>query len=228
MPWNLLLVPLMGGYWFLRRCYYSRFRFQLLDGYRLLLDSALAALCFGAVARLFAIFLYRLDPSIQDRWFAVWPPEAYPYSGTAFGALLAAVTLPELVNLLPSPRDRARNQEFAKSAALKWHGDALDRLFFRAAKEGEAVEITLANRKVYIGYVVDAPNLEREGRYLGLLPVTSGYRESETLEFNETTDYDFLAGPKADPENFTIVIPVADIKIANLFDYSVHARSGPQ
>jgi len=219
-------VPLLGGYWFLGRCNYFRFRFQLLDGYRLLFASALAALGFGVAARLGTIILYRLYPGIQDRWFVVCPPIDYPYSGTAFGAFLVAVALPELLNLLPSPLARMRNLEYAKSAAVNLHGDALDRLLFRATKEGQPVVITLENRKVYIGFVADAPNLEREGRYLGLLPVTSGYRDSETLAFKRTTNSSFLIDSEGGQE--TVVIPVGDIKIAELFDFPAHTSPSAQ
>ena len=38
MPNNLLLVPLLAGFWFLHRCHYFRFRAQTLDGYRLLIE----------------------------------------------------------------------------------------------------------------------------------------------------------------------------------------------
>jgi len=44
MPTNLLLLPLVGGYCLTHFCYYFRFRSQRLDGYRLLLESALAGI----------------------------------------------------------------------------------------------------------------------------------------------------------------------------------------
>jgi hypothetical protein len=42
MPWNLVLLPLLGGFIFLDWCYYCRLRNQRIEGNRLLLESAFA------------------------------------------------------------------------------------------------------------------------------------------------------------------------------------------
>src|SRR3954453_8329114 len=44
LPTNLLLLPLLGGFWFVHFCYLFKFRAQRLDGYRLLLESAFLGL----------------------------------------------------------------------------------------------------------------------------------------------------------------------------------------
>ena len=38
---NLLILPLLGGFLFLELCHVYRFRFQRLEGYRLLMWSAI-------------------------------------------------------------------------------------------------------------------------------------------------------------------------------------------
>jgi len=50
MPWNVFLLPLLGGFLFLDWCYYTRLRHQRLEGNRLLIESAFVA----AVAAFFA------------------------------------------------------------------------------------------------------------------------------------------------------------------------------
>ena len=46
MPTNLLLLPLLGGYWFIQNFHCTRFRARRLDGYRLLVESAFYGLLF--------------------------------------------------------------------------------------------------------------------------------------------------------------------------------------
>jgi hypothetical protein len=72
MPTNLLLLPLLGGYWFLHTLYYTRFRSQRLDGYRLLMESAFAGLLLTLVARVVVLFAQRW-PLIQSPWSDLAP-----------------------------------------------------------------------------------------------------------------------------------------------------------
>lgn len=50
MPWNIILLPLLGGFLFLDWCYYTRLRHQRLDGNRLLIESAFAGAVFAILA----------------------------------------------------------------------------------------------------------------------------------------------------------------------------------
>ena len=52
MPWNLLILPLLGGFWLLRTCNLFRFRSQYLEGYRLLMESAIAGVVLIGLGRL--------------------------------------------------------------------------------------------------------------------------------------------------------------------------------
>lgn len=53
MPWNPILIALLGGFIFLDWSYYTRLRHQGLDGYRILLESAFA----GSVLAIVACFV---------------------------------------------------------------------------------------------------------------------------------------------------------------------------
>ena len=66
--------------------------------------------------------------------------------------------------------------------------------------------------------MLKALNLERNG-YVGLLPIMSGYRDSETLEPEFTTDYGFVRA-EDNPERFTVFFPLAEIKSASFFDFA--------
>lgn len=242
MTFNGLLLPLLAARLFRDRCYYRRFRAQRLDGHRYLLEIGQSALWLGAAARLTTLAAAMLCPDVEAWWHAVWPPEQFPYGGTGIASLVLAETAATLLNVRPALVDwsqirrqaagifdaigriRRRNLDAAVGIAIHRHGNALDRLFYRAAKQALPIAVTMRNRKVYVGFVVDAPNLYREKRYLGLLPLAGGYREPETLRFRLDTNYSELLQPEVDPEAHQIVLPIGEIDSANVFDPSTYAR----
>jgi hypothetical protein len=57
MPYNLLLLPLIGGFLFVHLTHFFRFGAQRLDGYRLLFQSAIAGIGLSAAARLIDLLI---------------------------------------------------------------------------------------------------------------------------------------------------------------------------
>jgi hypothetical protein len=96
MPSNLLLLPLLGGYWFLHTLYYTRFRSQRLDGYRLLMESAFAGLLLTLVARVVVVFAQR-SQLFQSAWSDIAP--GLPFLGTASASLLLGIAAPYVLNV---------------------------------------------------------------------------------------------------------------------------------
>lgn len=242
MTFNGLLLPLLAARQFRNRCYDRRFRAQRLDGHRYLLEIGQSALWLAAAARVSTILAAMLWPDLERAWHAAWPAEEFPYGGTGVASLLLAESAAVLLNLRPAlidlplirrqavdlfdalSRVRRRNLDAAVGIAVHRHGNALDRLFYRSAKRALPLAVTLRSRKVYVGFVVDAPNLYRENRYLGLLPLAGGYRHPDTLQFRLDTDYAALLKPDVDPEAHLIVVPVDEIDSANVFDPAAYAR----
>jgi hypothetical protein len=100
MPSNLLFIPLLGGYWFAHHWYSSKFRAHRMDGYRLLLDSAVYGVFFAAIARclVFAVALLNAKPLIRAGWVQFAGDQSY--AGTAFLAFLLALPAPYVINAL--------------------------------------------------------------------------------------------------------------------------------
>ncbi|HEY4573564.1 MAG TPA: hypothetical protein VIJ26_06370, partial [Thermoanaerobaculia bacterium] len=100
MPTNLLLLPLLGGFWFVHFCYFFRFRAQRLDGYRLLLESAFFGLLLSVPARLITYSwprYFEAGRSARAEW-GLWSNSSL--SGTATVSLLLGLTAPFLLNWL--------------------------------------------------------------------------------------------------------------------------------
>jgi hypothetical protein len=72
-----------------------------------------------------------------------------------------------------------------------------------------------------MGYVTQSPNLDPMEKYFALIPILSGYRDSESLQVKHTIFYAPVY-EHHDKNRFAITIPLDDVKSANLFDQSVY------
>lgn len=218
MPWNLLLPPLLAGFLFLRHTHRFKFRHQRLNGYRLLFDSSLCGLLLLTAARVITWSAARWTPIDGFRaWWAEIAP--FPYSGAAAASLLLGVTLPLVWNRLAS-------ESGAKRRAVAETDDRILQFLGEAATRNRPILITLDNRKTYAGFVLDAPNLSRDGAQLGLLPLRSGYRTSEELRLELELDYAPLyREPGVNPNQFRIVAPLDRVTTFQYFDLRVFDRS---
>ena len=161
MPWNLLILPLLGGFCFLNLCYRFRFQAQRLSGYRLLIQSAVVGVVLSGLARLLTYGIAKTDwaQPILKTYLEIFP---FPFAGTAIAAFLLGVTLAFPVNRWIF--DKAH----AKRMAVEQLKDPMLRLLYDAANMRRPVFVTLDNRKIYVGFVIDSPNLERDNVHLGL------------------------------------------------------------
>lgn len=217
MPYNLLLLPLLGGFLFIHIAHYFRFNAQRLDGYRLLIQSALFGTALEAIARVFIFFLSKLPFSSElARIWALFSP--FPNSGTSALALvlgpLAAWSVNRLIDI-----------KTAKNTEIQKHGNAILRLLHQAETRGRLLSVTLNSRKWYVGYVAESPNLDPNELYFRLLPIISGYRDKDTLETVRTVFYeDVLQDSPIDTNDFVITLPLKDIMMASLFDEKVYEQ----
>jgi hypothetical protein len=215
MPYNLLLLPLMGGFLFFYGAYLLRFYAQRLDGYKLLFFVAIAGTCLATVARLLIVALIRTPTGgwLESWWNAFSP---FPYSGASALAFLLGPLAAAGVNLFVG-------KEKAKDIEIRRHGNALIQLLHRAEREKLLIAITLASRKWYVGWVAESPNLRPDEKYFRLLPFTSGYRDKDTLETYRTVFYeDALTQGNASAKEFVMILPLEGVQVANLFDPDVY------
>lgn len=245
MPTNLLLLPLLGGFWFVHFCYLFKFRAQRLDGYRLLLESAFFGLLLILPARLIAYFWPRfsaLGSGAEGEWITLW--HGPPLSGTASLSLLLGLISPFLVNWLHAaylrtlssqdwdPEEGASGlweaasnflapaREKALDFAIRNSGNQFFQLLHRAAVHKIPVLLTLQNRKVYVGHLTESPNLKPENQFVSLLPALSGHRDDKTLAIKFDVIYDLeglIAKLDIEAEELLLTIPLSEIKSTSLY-----------
>ena len=99
----------------------------------------------------------------------------------SFLGFLVAPVLGHLLNRVP----------WLGKACLKSAVEISDfeRMVLSSLYKEKQILITLSSNKVYLGWAVRASNPTAERKYLRILPLASGFRDSETQELEFTTSY---------------------------------------
>jgi hypothetical protein len=239
MPFNLLLLPLLGGYILLTLCNRTKFETKRYSGERLVFHAAIVGVFLLLGAFVLAQLTARLAPLLHQAWLAIVP---FTYAGTSFVAFLIGCVLWWPLNRWYFPLEVEQRR-----VILEW-GDNLEELLEQAIRETKQVSITMTNGKVYAGFPTVNINPAYERRYVKLLPTSSGYRDPSTHQLVFTTDYARVYAEMAlnaystakvtstnpdeplDLENvgdLQVIIPLAQISSANLFDPQVYDRFNP-
>lgn len=219
MPFNVLLLPLLGGYIFITNWNRTRFNAKRHTGERLLFEAATAGLLFLLVAFVLVHLVTAADPALHDRWAREVP---FPYAGTSLLAFLLGA-----VAWFPANWFFRRDRE-ARRVIQEW-GDHLEVLFDRAITENRQVSVTLKSGKVYIRFVLENFDPAYDRKYITILPTASGYRSEADQELVLTTPYSnvylrIMESERKDISisDFRVVIPVAEVMSANLFDWDAY------
>ena len=211
MPYNLLLLPLLGGFLFFFTAHLFRFGAQRLEGYKLLFQSAVVGVILSFIARLIVLALAATSAGawMESRW-SVFSP--FPFSATSALAMVLGPIAAIILNLFI-------NVDVAKRIEVRRNGSPLLKLFYRAAKERFLVSVTMDTRKWYVGWILELPSLVPQEKYFRLLPYISGYRDASTLETFRTVFYDeVLNTPGVDADELVLTLPIDSVKIAGRFN----------
>lgn len=223
MPDSLRIIGLLLAGYFLSRSYFIRFWLDRLEPTRLLLWCAgFGLILYGIVAtagaeRLASTFASALPADLDVR---------------TVSAVLLSLLLAYGGNLVLWLIDHNVETNFRIQTAIRVDA-GFHRLILEAMRDQNLVTLTLDTRKVYVGYVVQAPTLRLEDAFVSLLPIYSGFRDQNTQEFVLTNDYqqiyeELLAADDFDrsyPE-FRLTLMLRDIRAASLFDDDVYAMFG--
>lgn len=208
MPFNILLLPLLGGFIFVR--YWNRTKYHAIraDKERILLLASTAGvislgLAFSVkslTAWLFPCSSFPSFPCFPTVWYRLIP---FPYSAVSvFAFLLGAVlwiplnkgiwtwvkglSKPTFWNPIASwfKRVFVTGWQDAEEVdkVIKGDGDPLDMLLRRAEKEYKTISATLKSGKIYVGFVSSTNPPTSQTRSVGIVPTKSGYRDPLTKQ----------------------------------------------
>jgi len=219
---NLLIFPIIAGYYILIRSELFRYRQQRLESQKLIFNSFLAGffLLLGSWALTGLVSI--ISPSFVS-WIRQWYPVSTPYFGTCFCSFPLALIFTELTNL-------AVRKTTQITRAINSTGNEFERLCAKCYTEFNMVQFTLKNDKCYVGWLKSLP-VPSHSSYITLLPVYSGYRKKDTKELVFTTQYlDVYASYVSDgittdvSDLNSLVIKIDEIVSANLFDSEMYDR----
>jgi len=179
MPFNLLLFPLVGGYYILIRFRYLRYIQYRLESQRVLLNSAIAGIVLLAVCFLLRTLLIAIFPETVDHLSKILPIRA-PYFGTTSMSLFVAVGATEFANLFINRLDAIKK-------AILTSGNEFELLLSSSFFDAHLLQFTMDSGKFYIGWVKELPKPFTTS-YIRITPAFSGYRNNDK-ELVFTTQY---------------------------------------
>ncbi len=221
MPFNVLLLPLLGGYILISVFHLTRYRMRRQSGRKVIFESAIAGTVLLGISVLIVQGISESIPSARRAWKAFAP---FAYSGARSLSLLLGCVLPLIGNLIWTREDAIRQGVIREN-------DHFEALIVRAIDNSEYVLLTTESRKVYVGFIICGSQFAHEREYVRIWPILSGYRSSESHEVHYTTFYApiyerLYLRPNAasvDPRDFEIVLPASTVTTMSIFDEEVHA-----
>jgi hypothetical protein len=179
VPFNLLLLPLLGGFIFVSKWYPTRYYTLRTDGYRLIFTTAVAGaalLFFASVLKTYLAPHLPFWPATYVMWHQLASPE---HSGTAALAMLLGALLWRPLNLLGKPL-RLLSDELAINRAIRGKRDALEMFLKKAMESEKMISVSVKNGKVYVGYLTSNYNPAFPMESISLILAFSGHRSEDT------------------------------------------------
>lgn len=170
MPWNLLLLNLVAGYYLLTRSYYFKFEQQRLDRQRLIFESVLLGVALTITSYFLRIIFEYVSPEIFKAVYSEFPIKT-PFVGTSFCTILLSIIFAKGGNILLD------KEKFIKKA-IKDVGNEFELLMKTSFTNKNLIQFTLDNDKFYVAWVKELPT-PSISNYVRVIPALSGYRDSE-------------------------------------------------
>lgn len=223
----MLLLPLVGGYFFANTCNATRFRAAREEGHRLYFRAAFYGVILFAVALLLRVLVLIAWPGYRawehSALVAIQPILKQGNEDAAIVVLLSLIALAIGVLAGPVVNRLIIGKSFWLKAAIK--EDEFEALLHRAVARAMPVSLTMENGKVYVGFVSKTFEPKMSRKNFRILPLMSGYR-SDAGKVNFTTYYDKAyerVGLGANDarlslRDFEIVLPTDKVHSAGLFD----------
>jgi len=222
MPFNLLLFPIVGGYFIITRLEHFKYINQRLDRQMILFNSIIVGTALLIGSYIICTSCSYVFPD-QVHFLKHNSPIKQEFFGTSLVSFLIALPITWIGNSII-------NEEAAIASAIDRIGSELEKLFKYSCFEQELVQITLKNDKVYVGWVEVLPK-PQVSPYVTILPVLSGYRD-EKKNLHITTSYltvyaDYIKQGQikaVEDLDIHLVVQVDEIITATRFDYEVFEK----
>ncbi len=170
MPWNLLLFPLVAGYYLLTRSYFFKFIQQRLDRQRLIFESILLGAYIGLFTYLLRLIAEHFMPSVLQSIYLLSPFQTQ-YTITSILTLFIAIGFCSISNWFLDEKNQIKK-------AIRQVGNEMELLMEASVSDKKLLLFTLNNNKFYIAWVKELP-IPSVSNYVRVIPAISGYRNEE-------------------------------------------------
>lgn len=230
----LLLLPLVGGYFFAKEVNFIKFEVAREDGHRFYFTAAYYGLvCFLVSVILFMLLktakdhisLFNFLDLIQEFIIDIFAPmlkEQKQARGQINFSIICLFSIfvgrfsPMLINRLM----RTKGIAALKEAAAK---DEFEGLLVDAISGQKMISVTLSTGKVYAGQPIGTAEPRSSRKAIAMLPLVSGYRDDDG-KLNLTTHYDQIFSEANDAGDYRLILPIDKIISAAFFDALVYER----
>lgn len=220
MEFDVLILPLVGGYYLLTHAHRFKYYHQRLSDQRLIFNSVIAGTTLWISAFVLTYFVEEFNGCQRVKPLAAYFGLQMDYLGTSMMALAISLGLVYFDNRF------VHGERKAIEMAIDKIGTHLEKLLKDALKSEQTVSITLKSNKVYVAWPLRVP-IPRQSEYIVVTPLISGYRNNETKEVIFTTEYISVVEDEEQQfskEDFSLVIKTDDIVSIGLFDIAVYER----
>jgi hypothetical protein len=222
MPWNIIILHLVAGYYISTRSYYFKFKHQRLDRQRLIFESVLLGVFISSITVILKFICLKIMPETVNSVGSILPYK-YPFFRTSIMTLVIAISITELSNLCID-----KNKAIEK--AIKNVGNEIELIFLNSFILRTMVLISLKSDKVYIGWVKELP-IPSISNHIRIIPAISGYR-NDFKEVEFTTHYlsvyaDFVNNGhvnRVQDLNFDVVINLSEVVSVGNFDLEMYQK----
>jgi hypothetical protein len=168
MPFNLLILPLVGGYYVIANSEWFKYKTQRLHSERLLFNSVMAGILLTVISFVIKFIGIEYCPKLVVFYRKLMPMNV-SFIGVTFFSFVLGIAGTEVTNLVTSETKRIL-------AAIDSIGNELEKTLERSATERRLIQLTLKNEKIYVGICGRIPKPDKT-TYFVLIPFLSGFRD---------------------------------------------------
>lgn len=188
MPESILLIPLLGGYFLLSQCNFTKFKLVRDDSQRLIFKSATLGLLSFCLSFFLIEVIYTKWLGCEQFWDNYLPEIVF--LDVALFSFLLCVIIAYTYNFLSNKGWKISTPDVIKASLIVKDDDPIELLLLDALIREYLVQVTLQNGKVYVGYITNNPfSIKDELNSILMIPYISGYRDNSNHRIEFTTDY---------------------------------------
>ncbi len=207
------LLPLIGGYRFIRKFRLYEYRTLAESGYHTFFQAAFFGILLFGISLVFTGFVSWLFPNLSRLWYE--HVSRVRFSGTCMLAFTVGVVMPYLLN----QKTKEKHLAWALDSFKKMNR-SLDLMLTQAFLDRKMVAVTLVNDKVYIGFPLAPLEVEANREYISLGLNYSGHRDQNR---QLVIDYDV-----AQETETRVEIPLDKVVSVSYFDPDFYGKLSVQ